>query len=1053
MSLASSPPPVWTPPAGFPPWGTLHPASLAGIRAPAPHSPRFGYMYGPADGSSSPAAAASFPFPPSAPVALRHVTDRLRHLAADGEGELAPYGYTHHDGRRHADHAVVDTGVGVRVSHSWVAGPGGVGWSLRVRGRALRAGEAGAAAHAAEGACDAGGCGWVDRLRVAVGMGPAFPPGAPTRLSLIYYAVAAPEEVEGGALAATAGVDATDGSVPWGTLAVTGAAAVASAAGGPPAIGRVTIVGNASAAGGAYALHLLPPAGEVSRGAAAGDRSAAFPGPVRAAVQQVPLAGAAVVTVRDEPAAAWRVDALAKYILSRVITAAVRRVSVAAAGTGPHRDPPDVIAHRRDSALARYVPRLGQMSSAAAPNVVLVQRVLPLPFEVDAVFVPAGAGAPDGKGGGAAAATAVPAADGGGDHLDDPLAAAAAVVNGGVGEGGGRFGGSGVDLPPGMTGSALTARITEGRAAVEARVEATFRLAARGEPPAVVAFARTAVANLLGGLGFFYGSSVVRRADAARFGQLAFPPGAAPAAPTAVADEGRDGDSNGEGNATYGADSTDVVDGATATTEADGDNLTYLSPVSLFTATPSRASFPRGFLWDEGFHQLLIRAWDPPLSAAVGMSWVAAMRAGGWIPREQILGVEARGRFPAHVAHLLVQSPAVANPPTLLMLLRAIAVDAAAAAAAADRAAAGVPPDTCAPPPGWPRYPPSVCRVLGVAPPPPAAAVTAYAAARALVNYLSSTQAGTSPLTYRWRGRSTAQVAPDGTPHTLASGLDDFPRGRVPHDDERHADLAGWVAWSHGLLAKMAAAAGAGAAAVAGHAADRDAGVAALTAAHAVTVVVGAESGQVAVVGPAPDGATEGGEAGRPDASAVAEVAAAAAAAAAAEGVEPEPWHPSTLLCDWDGAAGAPVCHDGYAPLLPVLLGVLPASSPAVAGGLAAMGHPARLAGTAGLRSLSAASPAAGTADGYWTGPVWVPFSYLAVVAAARAYPHVPGAAAVTAGVRQRLVANAVAEWARTGYVWEVYDGMTGEGRRGRQFCGWSALVVLAAAKRFEGVL
>lgn len=59
--------------------------------------------------------------------------------------------------------------------------------------------------------------------------------------------------------------------------------------------------------------------------------------------------------------------------------------------------------------------------------------------------------------------------------------------------------------------------------------------------------AKRMLSNMLGGLGYFYGSSLIGLPD------------------------GRQLDS---------------------------------SPAALFTAVPSRSFFPRGFLWDEGFHQV-----------------------------------------------------------------------------------------------------------------------------------------------------------------------------------------------------------------------------------------------------------------------------------------------------------------------------------------------------------------------------------------------------------------------------------------------------------------
>jgi len=59
-----------------------------------------------------------------------------------------------------------------------------------------------------------------------------------------------------------------------------------------------------------------------------------------------------------------------------------------------------------------------------------------------------------------------------------------------------------------------------------------------------------------------------------------------------------------------------------------GDRLVYKegkvvsqTPTSLFTGIPDRPDHGRGFMWDEGFHQHLISAWNMNLTQEIITSW------------------------------------------------------------------------------------------------------------------------------------------------------------------------------------------------------------------------------------------------------------------------------------------------------------------------------------------------------------------------------------------------------------------------------------------------
>lgn len=69
--------------------------------------------------------------------------------------------------------------------------------------------------------------------------------------------------------------------------------------------------------------------------------------------------------------------------------------------------------------------------------------------------------------------------------------------------------------------------------------------------------------------------------------------------------------------------------GSTVQETPSGDRVT--GPFGeLLTAIPGRSYFPRGFVWDEGFHELVVSEWNLTLSRAILASWIRRIEPSVW---------------------------------------------------------------------------------------------------------------------------------------------------------------------------------------------------------------------------------------------------------------------------------------------------------------------------------------------------------------------------------------------------------------------------------------
>ncbi|KAI8898456.1 glycoside hydrolase [Globomyces pollinis-pini] len=271
-------------------------------------------------------------------------------------------------------------------------------------------------------------------------------------------------------------------------------------------------------------------------------------------------------------------------------------------------------------------------------------------------------------------------------------------------------------------------------------------------------FAKMLLGNMLGGLGYFHGTSIV---DNSRKGYD-------------ESDLTLEPIDDAENEYFDLSDSDAPIGPPPPNPQPDG-------PHTLFTGVPSRPFFPRGFLWDSGFDHHLISAFDNEISLDIMASWAALIDEDGWVAREQILGEEARSKVPAEFQ---IQYPDYANPPTLIGGLKRY-MD------RREKAYAIIKPDGT-----LPTHDQQSLEFL----------VKIYPKFKKQYEWFHETQLGQihdwnygKDISYgfKWRGRKNS--------HILTSGLDDYPRSPVSHPGDLHVDLHSWMVYFAQTLQTVAA--------------------------------------------------------------------------------------------------------------------------------------------------------------------------------------------------------------------------------------------------------
>ncbi|KAK6930839.1 Glycosyl hydrolase family 63, N-terminal [Dillenia turbinata] len=502
-----------------------------------------------------------------------------------------------------------------------------------------------------------------------------------------------------------------------------------------------------------------------------------------------------------------------------------------------------------------------------------------------------------------------------------------------------------------LTGTLLTKQLNEKEKEFDEKFQRCFNLTDKVDSESLIV-GKAAIGNLLGGIGYFYGQS-----------KISLP-----------------GKPNLRSNA---------------------DFLLYW-PAELYTAVPSRPFFPRGFLWDEGFHQLLIWRWDIRICLDIIGHWLDLMNIDGWIPREQILGAEALSKVPDE---FVLQHPTNGNPPTLFLAVRDLI--------------SGIKQQ---------KFSATESKEIS--------SFLERASVRldAWFQWFNTSQSGKDASSYFWHGRDKVTTR-ELNPKTLSSGLDDYPRASHPSEEEHHLDLRCWMLLAAdcmdsiiSLLQKTT-----------GLHKDYRSMVKLLSdfkllnqmhldEAFGAYFDFGNHTEKVRLAWR--EVVTANSYTGRELVREVLE-------------------SPKLRL----------VPHFGYVSLFPFMARLIPLESEILGKQLELISNRSTLWTDFGLRSLAKTSSLYMKRNTehdppYWRGPIWINMNYL-VLSALHHYskedgPYRERARAIYEDLRVNLIRNIVENYYETGYIWEQYDQKKGKGKGTRAFTGWTSLVLLIMAEAYS---